>query len=239
MANPSVPPDFIKIIQSIQKRLDNLESRNASNNMTIRTTSEQRGLNVINEDDVEVVRIGKVQDGDDVPDELLLTTDFDSDGIAVFDGSTSDPSHPAFLWVDHKHGVILPQLAHPWKKPLDLQSVTSGTFADVYMAKVYVMTSAFLGFECILAADSATTGEAIVTMNGTQIGSTQSIAANSINYYNFRYEHGQPMNDGTQWNFAIQLRRTSGAGSVHCYEPNPLTIGAQYSLPVGGWAISA
>lgn len=225
MADPTLPQDFTRTFKEIFKRLANLEGRGVGNNLSIHTNAEQHGINIINEDDVEEVRLGVLQAGNTNP-----ILDFQSDGLAVFN---SDAGNIPAVWYDYDKGTIYPHLPYSWQVSNTFVIVTSATFVPVYDTTVYSLPSTWLQFQIILTVAPTTTADIRVTMNGIQLGSIKALTTGQTNLW-FKVAHGVTVTTGPQ-NFVIEVRRTSGAGDINVFQPKPLAFGTPHTLPVGGW----
>ncbi len=231
MADPTKEQDFVNTIKEILKRLSNLEGRGVGNNMTLHTNAEQRGINVINQNQTEMIRFGRVQETNTNP-----ILDFESDGLAIFN---SDNGNKLGMWVDFVKGMIFPVIPSSWQESSAFKTITSGTFASIYNTWSYAIPSVWVSFAVYIAVDSGTTAEIKVQVAGVDTGTTQVISdpsSSHLCYFKAQLSQAQFATGPIQ--FDLFVRRASGGGNVYVYPPRDLVFGNPHTLPASCWEVS-
>lgn len=229
MADPTLPQDFLNTIKSILKRLNNLEGRGIGNSLTVHTTAEQNGINIVNANDTEIARFGVLQRSNVNP-----ILNFESDGIAVFN---QDTGNTLAIWYDYVKGCIFPLVPTPWQKSGSSVIVTSGTFANIFDTISYAIPSKWVQCLVVVATDVGTTAEVKMQVAGVDMGTTQTVASGATNTLWWKEELTQVVGAGPV-QFNLQVRRASGAGNVYVFEPRNLSFGNPHTLPASSWEVS-
>lgn len=226
MADPALPPNLLDDIAELKRRVRTLETANRLESSSIGGSSTIGGsslLTVLDSTGGQVARLGTL--GGTYGNGLHLT----------------DPATNAtVLFASDAGGTVVPYLANPWRRFDEYFPVTSATFAETYQCRLESVSSVMIRFTAWLSADASTTGEVRLVVNAAQLGSTVSIAAASIQRYEFSMAHGIVLQGGPV-EIAVQARRLTGAGNVNVYEPSGLTLGSKvahggaFPEPAGGW----
>jgi hypothetical protein len=232
MSDPTRPQDFVNTIKSILKRLANLEGRGIGNSLTVHTTAEQNGINVVNSTDTEVARFGVLQRQNSNP-----VLNFESDGVAIFNSSASNATS---LWVDFDIGMMYPNIPFTWEQSNAAVTVTSGTFADIFNSWIYALPSKWVQAMTVVGTDVGTTAEVRMQWQGVNQGTTQTVGSGVTSNLLFKkvLSSPTPVIAGGPTLFGLQVRRASGAGNVYVYQPRSLAFGLIGAMPVSGWEVT-
>lgn len=135
-----------------------------------------------------------------------------------------------FLATDAR-GLVTPPPQFEWRRPQDTTVVTSASYVDVYQAIPVYMTGNAVDVLVAIATDAATDGNVRLKLtdpNGVDhFSAAQYLPGSTLDYYRFRWNleagAGMEVGDGTFF-VTVQVRRTSGAGNVHVFQPLPMIV---------------
>lgn len=135
-------------------------------------------------------------------------------------------------------GVSYPRQPLQMFKAGDYVSVASGTFTRTWNLVCSYATGDAVQVQVYLLADAATTGEAQLTVNlgGSPVTAIQAIPAASGAYFEWKWAPPGLVVGTGPIQVGLEIRRTSGAGSVYAYPPNQAfhsTAAAIAATPTG------
>lgn len=125
------------------------------------------------------------------------------------------------------NGMEAPQI------PLNIQplneyiDVTAGTFTAVWQANASLLVSDSIWWNSIIGADVGTAGQARLESGGVY-SDVIPIAAGSFTDIVYKWKHG--FSQGGARIFRLEVRRTSGAGTLHVYNPYWVSQGGSAGL---------
>ncbi len=199
MPDPALPPSLAADLADLRRRLSSLESSPKAPFTSINAGA----LTVLDDSGVIRVIVGQLS----TPGKY---------GVQVIDTSGGTP-----FKVD-QDGMHTPYLATPFFDPAASKPVTSGSFVEVYRARVELITEVGCYVWVQASGDASTTGE-IRIRTGANTTNAVSVFAGAFVLQQFRWLHGQTLQSGPV-DFSIEARRTSGAGNVNVYLNSGLSL---------------
>ncbi len=150
----------------------------------------------------------------------------DETGVLIQNAGGAD----VFLATDQR-GLITPVPQFEWRRPQDTVIVTSASYVDVFQAIPVYMTGTGIDALVAIATDAATDGNVRLKLtdpSGTNhFSSARYLPGSSSDYYRFLWDleaaAGMEVGDGTFF-VTVQVRRTSGVGNVHVFQPLPMIV---------------
>jgi hypothetical protein len=204
---PIDPNDLGALLSDYERRLHNLETASGLTNASM---SDPTGT--------VRVRLGRLTDAGDYGIEVL---DENSNSMIRVDGN----------------GLRYPGLPALYRKANDpAPGVTSATFTPVWEGVIPWVAHNAIRWNSTITADAATTGEARLRTNvgGTTYSAVLTIPAGTGAAYEWNWAiPGMTYGTGPVY-VTLDVRRTTGAGSLYAYGPN--TLLAQAAVDLGATA---
>lgn len=213
MGEVAVNPTLQAMFREIDRRLRALESAPQLQNSSL-TGGSIVALNDVNQ---RVAEFGALVGGDY--------------GFAVNEAL----SLRTLMLVTDAEGWTVPVWQHAWRSASASVTVTSGTFTPVYRTVIPVPMSTVIATQVTVITDAATTGELRLTIEGVTSTSVKTLPANVQTDTSFAWAHGRDIGLGAApMSMMVEARRTSGAGNVYVFAPNPLESSSGYAPSPGG-----
>jgi hypothetical protein len=145
------------------------------------------------------------------------------------------PAGGGMLSVTDLYGWAMPYLGTSWVKATDNATTTSGTFVDLWRARIEQATGVHFRFTIYFLVPAGSTGEVRVTLNTVAYAPVYSLPDGHAGWHQWSYPLGGSLYAGP-YELAIQARVTSGAGPITLYNPYDLHQGYFIpAIPVTGW----
>lgn len=213
----TVTPETLETrLNELKERIEKLETAPRAPHTTVQNGS----FRIVNDNGQLIVLLDK--NGLRMFDLAGLTRAFvgNLDGLGNFGVRVRDGDNGIRFSIEND-GYKDPWLAHPWRNQQapDRVSTTSAAFISAWTATPEIITHEGCSVTAAWVTDVGTTGEVRLTCDGSG-GATSAVAlpAGASGVQQFQWLHGSALGTGPT-SFRLQVRRTSGAGSVHLDQP--------------------